>query len=74
MGSDTLYRAQPLNREELRKSRKEQAGRTAEPVPAPQTAASSTTLAQDAGLPGTGLPQVPEIPQNAAVPDTHGVA
>ena len=69
MGSDTLYRAQPLNREELRKSRKEQ-----EPVPVPQTAASNTTLAQEAVFPGAGLPQVPEIPQNAAVPDTHGVA
>jgi CIC family chloride channel protein len=73
MGSDTLYRAQPLNREELRKIRKEQAGRTAEPVPAPQTA-SSITLARDAGFPGTGLPHDAELPRNAAMPDTHGVA
>ena len=63
MGSDTLYRAQPLNRNELKESRKEQAGRTAEPVPAPPAVASNITLAQDA-----------ELPWSAAVPETHGVA
>jgi len=74
MGSDTLYRAQPLNRKELEESRKEQAGRPAEPVPAPQTAASNITLAQDAEFPDTGLPYDAELPRNAAMPDTHGVA
>jgi chloride channel protein, CIC family len=62
MGSDTLYRAQPLNREELAKSRKEKARRTAVQVPAPQAAAANFTPAQDAALPA-----------NAAMPDTHGV-
>jgi CIC family chloride channel protein len=74
MGSDTLYSEQLLNRKELRKSRKEQAGRTAEPVPASRTAAASITLAQDASFPGAGLPRDPGLPQNAAMPDTHGVA
>ena len=75
MGSDTLYRAQPLNRKELKESRKEQAGRTAEPVPAPPAAASNITLAQDAELPaGARRCQKPTASREADGPGSGAAA
>jgi CIC family chloride channel protein len=62
MGSDTLYRSQPLDRNELKKSRKEQTERTAEPVPTLQAVASDISVTQNA-----------KLPQSAAAPDTRGV-